>query len=102
MGIRSSTQYDRVACLAMVYGIGLSAACQEQYHDKHKTSRHPRCPSLAGKAVTVMLPLLHIGQRYQCERDLILDETTQANLVLTRHLNKFYTKPTPFTPTDLG
>ena len=102
VGIGASTQYDRVACLAMEYGVGLSAACQEQYHDKYETSRHPRCLSLAGKAVTVMCPLLHSRKRYHCERDLIFDETTQANLVLTGHLNKFYTKPTPLTPTNLG
>lgn len=102
VGICAPSQYDRVACLAMEYGIGLSAACQEQYHGKHKTSRHPGCPSMAGKAVIVMCPLLHTRKRYHCERNFIFDETTQANLVLTGHLNKFYTKPTPFTPTDLG
>jgi hypothetical protein len=40
VGIGAATQYDRVARLAMEYGIGLSAACQEQYHDEQKTSRH--------------------------------------------------------------
>ena len=47
-------------------------------------------------------PLLHAGPRCHCGRDLIFDETTQANLVLTGHLNKFYTKTTPLTPTNLG
>ena len=42
-----------------------------------------------------MYPLLHAGPRCHCGRDLIFDETTQANLVLTEHLNKFYTKTTP-------
>ena len=32
----------------MEYSIGLSAACQEQYHDEHKTSRHTPSPLLAG------------------------------------------------------
>ena len=40
VGIGAATQYDRVARLAMEYGIGLSAARQEQYHDEQKTSRH--------------------------------------------------------------
>ena len=52
VGISSPSQYDRVARLAMEYGMGLSAACQEQYHDEYKTSCHTCCPSLAGVAVT--------------------------------------------------
>jgi len=40
VGIGAATQYHQVARLAMEYGIGLSAACQEQYHDEQKTSRH--------------------------------------------------------------
>ena len=34
VGIGAATQYDRVARLAMEYGIGLSAAYQEQYYDE--------------------------------------------------------------------
>lgn len=101
VGICSLGQYDRVARLAMEYGIGLSAACQEQYHDEYKTSCHTRCPSLAG-LLPEMCPLLHAGPRCHRERALIFDETTQADLVFTGHLNKFDTKPPPLTPTDFG
>ena len=75
VGICTATQYDRVTCLAMEYGIGLSAACQEQYHDEHKTSRHARSSSLAG--VTIIRNVsLATRSRQQRKRDLIFDEPT--------------------------
>ena len=47
VGICAATQDDRVARLAMEYGIGLSAACQEQRHQEQETFGHPPSPSLA-------------------------------------------------------
>ena len=44
VGICAATQHDRVAGLVIKHGIGLSAACQKQYRDKQRTSRH--VPSL--------------------------------------------------------
>ena len=77
VGICSATQYDRVARLAMEYGIGLSAACQEQYYDdEHKTSRHGPSPSLAVRLFSGMRPLLRAGSRWRRERDLFPDEPT--------------------------
>ena len=58
VGIGAATQYDRIARLVMEYGIGLiSAACQEQYHDEHKTSRHAPSPSPAGVIIFRNAPL---------------------------------------------
>ena len=57
VGIGAATQYDRVARLAMEYGIGLSAACQEQYHDEQKTSRHVPLPSLTGVIIFRNAPI---------------------------------------------
>lgn len=57
VGIGAATQYDRVARLAMEYGIGLSAACQEQYHDEYRTFRHVPLPSLTGVIIFRNAPL---------------------------------------------
>ena len=76
VGICSATQYDRVARLAMEYGIGLSAACQEEYYDEHKTSRHVPSPSLAVRLFSGMRPLPRAESRWQREMNLIFDEPT--------------------------
>jgi hypothetical protein len=60
----------------MEYGIGLSAACQEEYYDEHKTSRHVPSPSLAVRLFSGMRPLPRAGSRWQREMNLIFDEPT--------------------------
>jgi len=57
VGIGAATQYDRVASLAMEYGIGLSAACQELYHDEYRTFRHAPLPSLTEVIIFRNAPL---------------------------------------------
>ena len=57
MGIRATTQNDRVARLAMEYGIALSAARQYHDHDEHKTSRHALSSSLASVTIVRIVPL---------------------------------------------
>ena len=57
VGICPATQYDRLARLVMEHSIGLGAACQEQYHEEHKTSRHTPSPSLVGVTIIRNAPL---------------------------------------------
>ena len=47
IGICAATQQDRLARLAMEHSIGLSAACQKQYHDEYETSRHTPSPLIS-------------------------------------------------------
>ncbi len=47
VGICAATQQNRLARLAMEHSIGLSAACQKQYHDEYETSRHTPSPFIS-------------------------------------------------------
>ena len=47
IGICAATQQDRLARLAMEHSIGLSTACQKQYHDEYETSRHTPSPLIS-------------------------------------------------------
>jgi hypothetical protein len=40
IGRCTAAEHDRLACLAMEYRIGLSATCQDQYHEEHESLGH--------------------------------------------------------------
>ena len=76
IGICAATQQNRLARLAMEYSIGLSAACQKQYHDEYETSRHIPSSFLAGATISEMCPLPRAGSKWQYRREFIFDEPT--------------------------
>ena len=76
VGICAATQQNRLARLAMEYSIGLSAACQKQYHDEYETSRHIPSSFLAGATISEMCPLPRAGSKWQYRREFIFDEPT--------------------------
>jgi len=55
--ICAATQQDRLARLAMEHSIGLSAACQKQYHHEHETSRHIPSPLISRRDHLRNVPL---------------------------------------------